>query len=240
MPLSAVIGYTFSAFFLNGFSGWRWIFIIEGIPPILAGFATIYLLPDEPNDAKWLRHDEQAWLLAELEQERQQKLQSSGHFGWQGSILMVLLLTLVYFCQNVTAYGLSYFMPTIMKSELAALPAAIQTWLGITGGAATSTRADFISSLAATLPYYVSIVALLLNGWHSDKTRERAWHAAVPMIVASLGILTASALGQSMLAMLVLIFVVGACIYTHIPPFWSIPTMFLARGPRPRPSGSST
>ena len=199
MPLSAVIGYTFSAFFLTGLQGWRWIFVVEGIMPIFAGITTIFLLPDEPADAPWLPPEERAWLLEELERQRQQKLAESSHFGWRGSVFMVLLLTIVYFCQNVTAYGLSTFMPIIMKSQLAALPATIQSWLGVAPHLPTdkvlavhmTARMNVIGSLMATLPFYVALVALLVNGWHSDKTRERTWHAAIPLIVASCGILTA-------------------------------------------------
>jgi nitrate/nitrite transporter NarK len=89
-------------------------------------------------------------------------------------------------------------------------------------------RLDFLATILGTLPYCVAIVALLLNGWHSDKTRERTWHAAIPLFAASCGVLIAWALsGQPILAMAAIILIVGACLYTHIPAFWAIPTMFL-------------
>ncbi|HEV2973193.1 MAG TPA: MFS transporter [Pirellulales bacterium] len=230
MPLSSVIGYTFSAFFLNGLEGWRWIFVVEGILPILAGFTTIFLLPDRPANAKWLPHEERDWLVGELSREHQQKV-ATRHVGWQSHVFMIVLLTAVYFCTNVTAYGLSTFMPKIMKSQLPALPFTLRSWLGLAGKmnpATLETRMKIMGALVATLPYYVSIVAVLINGWHSDRSRERAWHAAIPMAIASLGVLLASVLlGHPLLAMPAFIFIVGSCVYTHIPAFWPIPTMLL-------------
>ncbi len=127
---------------------------------------------------------------------------------------MVLLLTAVYFCQNMTAYGLTTYMPDLMN---ALLPAGL--------------RDKATATLMATLPYYVALGAMLLNGWHSDRTQERAWHAAIPMAIMSLGIAAVWAtFGHPAVALALLIFVAGGCIYTHIPPFWSIPTMFLGAG----------
>ena len=213
MPLSSVVSFTFGALFVNGVNGWRWIFVIEGIVPILAGISTIFLLPDRPQQSGWLPEDERAWLLDELQQDREQKRRNA-HFGWRGHLGMVLLLTAVYFCLNMVTYGLSTYMPDLMKSLL---PPGSQN--------------KATASLLATLPYCVALVAMLLNGWHSDRTQERAWHAAVPLIVMSLGIVAVWILFPTpLVAMAVLVFVVGACTYAHIPPFWSIPTMFLGAG----------
>ena len=223
MPLAAVIGNPISVLIKNNFTafgleGWRWIFIIEGAVPILAGIATIFLLPNRPAEVKWLTDDERGWLSAELQRERDERKQLS-HVGWRNHLALVLLLTVVYFLQNVTSYGFSTFMPTFMKSFLVSADPELQSH---------ENRLDFLATILATLPYCVALVALLVNGWHSDKTRERAWHAAVPLLVMSAGVLLAWAFtGQPILAMLVIIVIVGACLYTHIPAFWPIPTMFL-------------
>jgi MFS transporter, ACS family, tartrate transporter len=235
MPLSSVVGYPVSVLIKNniawfGIEGWRWIFIVEGIIPVLAGIATIYLLPDRPSEVKWLTNEEREWLSGELEREKLQRKQL-GHFGWHNHLAMILLLTAVYFCTNVTAYGFSTFMPTIMQSYLSGLPEVIRSWFGLTGKPDPQTlkdRQDFAATILATLPYCMSMLALLFNGWHSDKTRERTWHAAIPMAMGTVGVLLVwLCTGQPLLAILVIIFVLGACLYTHIPAFWPIPTMFL-------------
>jgi sugar phosphate permease len=213
MPLSSVISFTFGALFVNGLNGWRWIFVIEGALPVLAGFSTIFLLPDRPHKSKWLPDDEREWLVEQLRAEHEQKLLQT-HFGWRGHLGMVLLLTIVYFCQNMVTYGLSTYMPSVMKNL-----------------APPGTRDDATASLLATLPYFMALVGMLINGWHSDRKQERAWHAAVPLTVMSLGIVGVWwFFPNPAFATLVLVFVVGTCIYTHIPPFWSIPTMFLGAG----------
>ena len=61
-----------------GIAGWRWIFILEGIAPILAGVAALFLLPDLPARAKFLPPDERDWLREVLEREQQAR-GSHGH-----------------------------------------------------------------------------------------------------------------------------------------------------------------
>jgi len=226
MPLATVIGNPISVVIMNnvtafGLDGWRWIFIVEGILPVLAGIATIFLLPNRPAEVKWLSNDERQWLSAELERERTERNKLS-HVGWRSHLVMVLLLTVVYFFQNVTSYGFSTFMPSFMKSFLEDANPALSN---------DPKRLDYYATVLGILPYCVAIVALLINGWHSDKTRERTWHAAVPLFTASIGVLfTWAVSGQPVAAITVLIVIVGACLYTHIPAFWPIPTMFLGAG----------
>jgi ACS family tartrate transporter-like MFS transporter len=223
MPLASVIGNPISVLIKNNFTafgleGWRWIFIIQGVIPILAGIATIFLLPNRPAEVNWLTDDERGWLADELQRERDERRRHS-HFGWRNHLALVLLLTVVYFLQNVTSYGFSTFMPTFMKSFLVSADPGLQ---------GQENRLDFFATILATLPYCVALVALLFNGWHSDKTRERTWHAAVPLLLMSGGVLLAWAFtGQPVLAIGVIIVIVGACLYTHIPAFWPIPTIFL-------------
>ena len=121
IPIANVFGLPVSGVLLDvnwfGWPGWRWIFILQGVVPVLAGFTTLFVLPNRPENATWLLPDERESLLTGLAQEAHGK---SSHFSLR--ILMshlgvVLLLTLVYFCLNVTSYGLGMFMPAIIKSQ---------------------------------------------------------------------------------------------------------------------------
>jgi ACS family tartrate transporter-like MFS transporter len=211
IPVSNIIGMPVSRLLLtvNWFSipGWRWILILEGIAPILAGFATLFFLPDRPTHAKWLPADERDWLMAELEREHQAK-KGHGHLLWVRHLGMVLLLTCVYFGLNLSSYGLQMFMPSIIQSQTG--------W------------SDEMSSVVASLPYLMALLGMLVNGWHSDRTRERIWHVAVPLTLLSLAIaLTAAVDGIGPLPVFVMIFVVGPFMYAHLPAFWPIPTMVL-------------
>ncbi len=213
IPLSSVIGSPLSGQILKihwlGLDGWRWIFILQGVVPMLAGFLTIFFLPDRPEKARWLKPEERDWLINELHQEHLAKQgEEQGHWAWLRHAGPVLLLTLYYFCMNVTSYGLSTFMPPIFKQ--------LSGW------------GDVGASWLAAAPFAVAFVAMLFNGWHSDKTQERIRHAALPLIGLGGGIfLVAGLYGLPWLAIGVFILLVGACMYAHLPAYWPIPTIFL-------------
>jgi MFS transporter, ACS family, tartrate transporter len=211
IPLSSCIGVPLSSLLLDvewlGLPGWRWIFILEGILPFLAGFLTLFFLPDNPTKARWLPAEERAWLLGELDREHRSK-QAHGHWIWLNHLGMVLLLTVVYFFLNVTSYGLGFFLPAILASQLHV--------------------SDKIAGLTAGPAYLIALIAMLINGWHSDRTGERYWHAAVPMALLGGGILLAAALdGVPIVPVFVMIFCVGTFWYAHLPAFWPIPTRYL-------------
>jgi len=205
-----------------GLPGWRWIFILQGIAPILAGFATIFLLPDRPAKVKWLPENERDWLLGELEREHETK-KGHGHGAWVHHLGMVLLLTGVYFGLNLTSYGMTFFMPAIIKSQMAMDPKEQILLFGF-----LPTTPDQLASYLAGLVYFMGLIGMLANGWHSDKTGERIWHVAVPLALWSVGIFLMALLdGQWIWPLLMLFFLIGPFMYAHLPAFWPIPTMFL-------------
>lgn len=211
IPLSSMLGLPLSGLLLGvnwfGLTGWRWIFILEGVVPVAAGFATLFFLPNRPAQAKWLPPDEREFLEKELDTEHQGKL-GHGQFAWVHHIGIVLLLTVVYFCLNVSSYGLSMFMPAIIKSQS-----------GLSGT---------MASVLASLPYVTALIAMQLNGRHSDRTGERIWHVAVPIALMSVGLwIAAKCDGIAVLPVVVMIACVGTFMYAHLPAFWPIPTMFL-------------
>jgi ACS family tartrate transporter-like MFS transporter len=211
IPISSMLGVPLSGLLLDvnwlGLHGWRWIFILEGVAPVIAGIATFFFLPDRPHKAKWLPPDERTWLESELEREHRGK-QGHGHWAWVHHLGMVLLLTVVYFFLNLTSYGLSMFMPAIIKSQ--------------------SKLSSEAASYVAALPYLVAFVVMLLNGRHSDRSGERIWHVAVPLAMLSVGIFAAALSdGIPVVPVIIMIIGVGAFMYAHLPAFWPIPTMFL-------------
>ncbi|HTQ39023.1 MAG TPA: MFS transporter [Pirellulales bacterium] len=211
MPLANALGAPLSGLLLKanwlGLMGWRWVFIVEGALPILAGFATLFLLPARPKDARWLSTEERAWLEGELQREHE-LLSTQRHWTIVHHLGMVLLLTAVYFGQNVASYGLGGFMPSMIQSHT-----------GVS---------DDTAALLTALPYLMGFLAMLINARHSDKTSERVWHVSISMLLLGGGILLAAlAENWGATALLVYIFCVGPFIYAHMPAFWSIPTLFL-------------
>src|ERR1051326_5854777 len=194
IPIANIVGSPVSGLLLGinwlGLPGWRWLFILEGVPAIIFGIVTIFYLTDWPHQARWLPDDERAWLTSELEREKQAKQKVHSH-----SILEalrhreVILLTLAYFFIVTANYGLNFWLPTIIKR--------------------LSGTTNFVVTLISALPYCVALVAILLLGWSSDRTKERRWHTALCMIAASVGLLL-SVVAQGQVAIAVLMFCLAA------------------------------
>jgi sugar phosphate permease len=211
IPVSSMIGSPLSGAMLPldwlGLPGWRWVFILQGAVPILAGFLTLFFLPNRPGDAAWLRADEKGWLVRELAGEQEAR-KAHGRLGWLRQSWVVLLMTGYYFCMNVTSYGLSMFMPSIIKAQAG----VSDSWAAVLAG----------------LPYAAGLSGMLVNGWHSDRSQERIGHVAVPLTCLSLGLFLAGWFNDSgRAAVLIMVLGVGTFMYAHLPAFWPIPTIFL-------------
>jgi ACS family tartrate transporter-like MFS transporter len=212
MPLSMVLGAPLSQSISDnigwfGLAGWRWIYILEGIAPVLAGLGVWFCLPDRPSKAKWLKDEEREWLLKELADEHTNRA-AREQGAWKKHVGIVLLLTLVYFCQNAVAYSISTFMPSIIKAQ----------------GGTSETKAAWLTALF----FFVGFLGMQLNAWHSDRHHERIWHVVIPMLLTGIGLLLVSQLGASpFLGLVLMMAFIGSNLYTHIPPFWAIPTLFL-------------
>lgn len=237
IPLSSAFGTPVSGLLLNvdwfGLDGWRWVFIVEGILPIIAGVTTIFLLPDNPRACKWLSDEERTYLTTELDREHNAK---KGHGHDLGAVMsnlgMVLLLTFVYFCQNVSSYGMSTFMPSIFKEAVNSIPLFFQTFAENTPGdvlqAARDTQNQTLALILTTVTYALAFIGMMLNGAHSDRKNERLWHVAVPLALLGISVAITAALFQTPIVPVVMLVVfVGFFHYAHLPSFWPIPTMFL-------------
>lgn len=211
-PLSFVIGSPLAGWLLGiswlGLRGWRWLFILEGIPAIVFGVVTVFYLTDWPREARWLTDDERDWLTEQLEQERQAKKKTRSYTIWQALCQRdVILLTLCYFCATTGGYGIAFWLPTILKR--------------------LSGQSDVRVTLLAALPYLSGFLMQQFNGWHSDKSMERRWHAAVPMFFCGATLLLAVIFGTNLLLAVALFTLVGAGYFSFHPCFWSVPTAFL-------------
>src|SRR6266566_4184007 len=120
MPLSYVIGSPLAGVLLGlswlGLRGWRWLFILEGIPAVLFGIITLFYLTDWPREAKWLPPDEQDWITEQLHREKEAKKRVRAYSIWEAIRHRdVVLLTLCYFCAMTGSYGIGFWFPTIVK-----------------------------------------------------------------------------------------------------------------------------
>src|SRR5579864_4641948 len=212
-PLSYVIGSPLAGLLLGlswlGMRGWRWLFIIEGIPAVVFGVVTIWYLTDWPHQAEWLPDEERSWITTELQREKEAKNRRRS-FRMSEALRHrdVILLTGSYFCAMTGSYGIAFWLPTILKR--------------------LSGKSDLKVTLLAALPYIAAFITQQVNGWHSDRTQERRWHAALPVFVCGIA-LALAVLSRANLALSVGWFVVaGGAFYGFQPVFWAVPTKFLS------------
>lgn len=211
IPLSTVIGGPISGALLNinglGLAGWQWLYLIEALPAILIGIVTFFYLTDRPDHATWLPPDERAWLVNRLAAERAQR-ERTRRFSVLEAIgdTRVLLLAFVYFGINGTNYGLSFFLPQIVR-----------------GFGLSYTLTGFVTAL----PYLAGVIGMIYWGRHSDRTGERREHFAIAALVAALGI-AGSTLIDNPVGKMILLTLAGFGIFGGLPTFWTLPTNFLA------------
>ena len=212
IPLSTVIGAPVSGLLLglDGFmnmKGWQWLFTLEAAPALILSVIVFFFLTDRPADATWLEPEERAWLVARLEQERRQREMVRRYSVTQALLdPKVLALSLVYFGAVATNYGLSFFLPQIVKA------------FGVS---------NFQAGLVAALPYIAGLVSIVLWGRRSDRKLERRFHLAFPLFVASAGIAISTALNDPTMKMVALS-VAGFGIFGCLPVFWTFPAAFLS------------
>jgi MFS family permease len=212
IPLSTVIGAPISGILLElhgafGLAGWQWLFIIEALPSIILSVVVFFYLTDRPAGAAWLTPDERTWLAERLELEQRQRQAVHDYSVLQALVNpRVLGLSLVYFGAVATNYGLSFFLPQIVKA------------FGLN---------TFLTTVVSATPYVVGVFSMVWWGRHSDRQLERQYHAAFPLFMAAAGIAASTAFDDPTLKMIAFC-VAGFGIFAVLPVFWTLPTAFLS------------
>jgi len=209
IPLSFVIGSPLAGWILGhywlGLEGWRWLFVLEGMPAVLLGGVAFFYLTDWPHEAAWLKPQQRQWIAETLQAE---KAPTVGRIStWQAvSSRAVLLLAAAAFLEYFVFYTMAFWLPQILQR--------------------LSGLSDARLGLLGALPYVACMVAMQVNGWHSDKRSERRLHAAIPCFAGAVALLGLVTLPQSLWLTLAL-FVVLCPIHASLPPLWALPTEIL-------------
>ncbi|MEL7631883.1 MULTISPECIES: MFS transporter [Sporomusa] len=194
-----------------GMSGWRWMFIIEGIPAVILGITTFFVLTDRPEQAKFLTPEEKAWLIAELHQEHEAKNKKLQVSKWAVfSQPRVWYMCIPYLCYIMALYGLGMWVPQILR-------------------ALSQTLTNFQIGLISTLPYIVGVIAMILVARHSDKTLERRYHIGIPILFSFFSLIALTMTKDLWLSML-FICISTAGIYSFVGTYWTLPSSFLSEG----------
>jgi MFS family permease len=190
-----------------GLAGWQWLFLIEAVPPIIMAVVVLVLLTDRPAQAAWLRPDQREWLDKRLASENADR-EAIRRFDLAEALRnpRVWWLTLVYFGQNVSGYGLFIFLPQIVR--------AFGVSYGMTG-------------LITAIPFVFGSIAMLLWGWHSDHTGERTWHVAGACLLGAAGLCVCIFFHTSPVLLMAALIVAAMGQSSIAPTFWSLPTAML-------------
>ena len=211
IAMSGVIGGPLSGWIMtgmagvNGWAGWQWLFLLEGLPSVFMGVAVLFVLDDSIRGAKWLTTAEKDLLESRIAAD--QKSQTHLSVGQTLRDPRVLLLAGLYFCFIMGLYGVSFWLPQLIKG------------LGVS---------DLKTiGLLSAIPYGVAAVAMVLVGRSSDALQERRLHLVVPALLGAAGLALAGAYGsQPVLGMLAL--TLGtAGVLSVLPVFWTLPTALL-------------
>jgi ACS family tartrate transporter-like MFS transporter len=215
LPVSNILGAPLSGFILDhahwaGVSSWRWLLILEGLPAIVCGVLTYFLLPNRPAEATFLTPAEKEKIASELAMEDSEKL-TAGHAG---SALRVLamprmwLLAAVLFGFDIGLYGMSFYMPQSLKA--------------LSGG-----YSNTVVGFLVLLPHLAGLVSMVFVSRSSDRRLERRYHSAIPLSVSGVALL-AVGLAHSLPLSVALWSFVAMGLYSFLGPFFSIPGKFLA------------
>jgi len=213
IPISSILGNPISGWTmdamngLGGVSGWKWMFIVEAVPAVLVGIATLFYLDNSIAAAKWLDPDEKRVLQAAIDRDAKAQVGGVSDTGSAFKDPRVWMMCLIYFCFVLGQYGLNFWMPTLIKTA------------GISGNA----RIGLISAI----PYILTLVMMNVLGRSADRRRERRWHLVIPALIGAVGFVVAPTAPNIGVAVVALSLAAAGAI-TCAPLFWSLPTAFLA------------
>jgi ACS family 4-hydroxyphenylacetate permease-like MFS transporter len=203
-----------------GLAGWRWLFLLEGLPAVVLGVVCLFFLDDGPIRAKWLSEGEKATLLARLEQDR--ALEAAG--TTKRSVMSQLG------SRNVVLLSIAYFgLVSSLNSSTTWTPLIIREF---------AAGANFASvGLLAAIPALITVAAMLLWGASSDRRNERPWHLRIAMLLAATGWLLVASDGAPALVRFLGLVLVSVGSFCGLLTFWTIPTSAAILSADARPAG---
>jgi MFS family permease len=212
IAVSGVLGSPVSGLVMEGLSGvlglagWQWLFLVEGLPSIFVGIWVWFYLDSDIAQAKWLGAEEKALLVRNLDAEEQHKHQFRVLDAFRNG--RVYALCFIYFTLMIGLYGISFWLPSIVKAM------GVKGYLNV--------------GLITSIPYAVAVVGMVLLSRSSDRTGERRLHYVFNVTAGSLG-LALSAVFRSHPVLAIVFLAIGTLgVIGSMPIFWPVPSTFLA------------
>lgn len=190
---------------IAGLHGWQWLYLIIGLPAVLLAWPTLRILPDRPEDVRWLTDEQKAWLVTELKNDEQEYGQTQ-----HGNPLHALkdkrvqLLALFFLPVTLSIYGLGLWLPTIIHQF---------------------SGSDLNTGFIAAVPYVFGIVGLMIVPRSSDRLNDRYGHLAALHALAACAMFLSAWLTSPVFQLMALS-LVAFCLYSITAVFWTLPGRF--------------
>jgi ACS family tartrate transporter-like MFS transporter len=220
MPFALIIGSTTAGLILDhvdwfGLQSWRWLFVLQGLPPILVGVWVLLFLADRPSKAKWLANGESRWLEAGISAEYDARTGPSprDHKSIDLRVMKnpkVLHLSSIIFLCGVGTYGMTFFLPQIV-AQLD--PGYSATNIGFVGA----------------IPYVCAAIAMLVVARISDLRGNRKGIVMGCLSVSVAGLVLTMVFRHDPLLGVLGLCLLAVGIIGYIPPFWALATEALRR-----------
>ena len=210
-PVSGLIGAPASGWIMQslagkyGWSGWQWLFVLEAVPAVLMGIFVFFYLDDRIQKAKWLSEEEKQILEKNIEAEAKDKQTHSLRQAFGSG--MVWLMSFIYFCLLMGMYGVTFWLPTIIK--------------------ATGVKSVLDVGLLTSIPFGVGVICMVLISRRSDATQERRWHCAIPSAICCISLILSTVYGKNTTFAVAALSLAMAGSLSALPVFWIFPTAFL-------------
>jgi len=213
IPIGFILGGPIAGSILTvhwfGITGWRWLFLLEGLPAVLFGTIALFIMPDWPKEAKWLPPDERDWITGRLDEERRAKADMEQMTIWRAlRHPAVLVLTAGLFFTYTGGYAFWFWFPTMLQRLTGWTDVQRIGWVG-------------------TIPFLAGLIGMLILGSSSDRMGERRWHFAVPQLTAAVALIVWFFIPHSNLMLVAVFTLVGFGTVAYLPSFWALPSAFL-------------
>ena len=197
----------------SGLQGWRWLFLLEGLPAVFLGMIAYVYLTDKPKDAAWLEETEKNTVMSLLANDPSSSRQAKVSVWKQVTEPKILLLALAYFCLVNTINANATWIPTIVREVLKAY---------------SLSQVGFVTAI----PAVCALILMPLWTRSSDRMQERVWHVVAALGMAAAGWLLVIFFPAPELRLAGLIFTVSGA-FCAMCTFWTLPQSLLSEAARP-------
>ena len=212
IPLAGIVGAPLSGFIMErmggvaAWEGWRWMFVLEALPALIAGVLVFRFLPDRPGEVDWLTAAEKRQVQADLDEDAGARTE---HLSIRQFLAdrRLWLLSAIYFAVVMGQYAITFWLPTIIRNAGATTP--------------------LLNGLLTSLPFVAAMIAIVGFSISADRHRERRWHLIAPMVMGAAALTIASFVPHDLTLSIVLLSIAAAGMLGATVMFWSLPPAFL-------------